>query len=909
MNFESFFTAATGNEPYLWQCRLADGEQKECSNSEFRNNDEVALDLLSKTEPARCQSRLIDIPTGLGKTAGVILAWLWNRVVRQGNDWPRRLVYCLPMRTLVEQTTDHIEKWIASLLDKADALGLHDSTISDLEWLQLNSPIVLMGGEDPDREWDLWPEKPAILTGTQDMLLSRALNRGYGMSRYRWPMHYALLNNDSLWVMDEIQLMGAGLASTTQLEGFRNTVRELGSFRCHSWWMSATIRPQWLKTVDMPEQLLTAHPLKLTGAEKSDGSRVEALRTAPKIILRAPVDSGSNKLKEVAHFIMKEHSSIGLNLVVLNTVQRARELHRELRKIQKSDSPDLLLIHSQFRPADRQHVLNEIRGDSPGRIVVSTQVIEAGVDISAHTLFTELAPWSSLVQRFGRCNRWLLHGQHQYDDSRIFWFDLPDEKDSLPYHAESTTAAKDRLTLLVDAAIQNLEKVESPDADHPEFRHVIRRKDLLDLFDTTPDLAGADLDIDRFIRDTDDSHVQVFWREWLDGPKRSPDENESPSAVQSAPHRNELCPVSIGDFKKFIKKEGPAWRWDPLNRKWQKISDREIYPGQTYLLHTGQGGYNQSDNKILIPTGWTGDPKSKVSPLAVPDKECPLIRDNEAYDADQASSAYHWKTVAHHTDEVCMEAEKITNALQNELTTMSASLDIPVTDILWESARWHDWGKAHPAFQSKLKLNQVEMDYQSGPFAKAPPSAWIQGTIRAKQSEGDNRRPHFRHELASALAVLLPDSGFSKLNGEHRDLVAYLIAAHHGKVRLSIRSMPDEWQPPKDNNGKDRRFARGVWDYDQLPATDLGCGTISNPVSLCLEPMELGLGESEPFLNQPSWTERCLNLRNKLGVFTLAYLELLLRAADGRASKMSPGENASIKTSEHSGGEAQNEHR
>jgi hypothetical protein len=48
------------------------------------------------------------------------------------------------------------------------------------------------------------------------MLLSRALNRGYGMSRYRWPMHFGLLNNDCLWVMDEVQLMGSGLTTSLQ---------------------------------------------------------------------------------------------------------------------------------------------------------------------------------------------------------------------------------------------------------------------------------------------------------------------------------------------------------------------------------------------------------------------------------------------------------------------------------------------------------------------------------------------------------------------------------------------------------------------------------------------------------------------------------------------------------------------
>ncbi len=38
-------------------------------------------------------------------------------------------------------------------------------------------------------------------------------------------------------------------------------------------------------------------------------------------------------------------------------------------------------------------------------IVIATQAVEAGVDVSARLLITELAPWSSLVQRMGRCNR------------------------------------------------------------------------------------------------------------------------------------------------------------------------------------------------------------------------------------------------------------------------------------------------------------------------------------------------------------------------------------------------------------------------------------------------------------------------------------------------------------------------
>jgi CRISPR-associated endonuclease/helicase Cas3 len=46
---------------------------------------------------------ILRIPTGLGKTAGVVLAWMYKQI-EQNPKTPRRLVYCLPMRTLVEQT-------------------------------------------------------------------------------------------------------------------------------------------------------------------------------------------------------------------------------------------------------------------------------------------------------------------------------------------------------------------------------------------------------------------------------------------------------------------------------------------------------------------------------------------------------------------------------------------------------------------------------------------------------------------------------------------------------------------------------------------------------------------------------------------------------------------------------------
>jgi CRISPR-associated endonuclease/helicase Cas3 len=81
------------------------------------------------------------------------------------------------MRTLVIQTAEMARCWARRLMGKG--------------FIQSCSVHVLMGGEQAD-SWDLYPEKNAIIVGTQDMLLSRLLNRGYGMIRYRWPMHFGL---------------------------------------------------------------------------------------------------------------------------------------------------------------------------------------------------------------------------------------------------------------------------------------------------------------------------------------------------------------------------------------------------------------------------------------------------------------------------------------------------------------------------------------------------------------------------------------------------------------------------------------------------------------------------------------------------------------------------------------------
>jgi CRISPR-associated endonuclease/helicase Cas3 len=111
------------------------------------------------------------------------------------------------------------------------------------------------------------------------------------------------------------------------------------------------------------------------------------------------------------------------------------------------------------------------------------------------------------------------------------------------------------------------------------------------------------------------------------------------------------------------------------------------------------------------------------------------------------------------------------------------------------------------------------------------------------------------------------------LDENERWLALYLIAAHHGKVRLSIGAMPEEFPIPDDDR---IGFASGVWDGDRLPAVELGENVRTDQVELSLRPMQLG--------GNTSWTGQVLGLVKRFGPFRLAYLESLIRAADCRAT-------------------------
>jgi len=886
LSYDQFFREAFGPEPFHYQCRLA----------------------LEESLPS-----LVNVPTGAGKTAAVLGAWLWRRLKNPASVG-RRLIYCLPMRTLVEQTVKVAAEAVNRL--RAASPQLFEKDPKRFE------PYVLMGGDVTD-EWDSYPERECILIGTQDMLLSRALNRGYAMSRFRWPVHFGLLNNDCLWVLDEVQLMGSGLATSMQLQAFR---RLFGSFgKVQTIWMSATIEPDWLKTVDADLKQDARGEFLLDLAAETAQTLHDVMQ-AKKVIQKAKAKAGDTA--KLAKEVVGEHEKRkkrSRTLVVVNTVRRAVELHAaiiaEMQKKRLGKEP--ILIHSRFRPNDRKQRINELlkEPDEGGTIIVSTQVIEAGIDVSARTLFTELAPWPSLVQRFGRCNR-----RGKDDDATTFWIDVPTGgKNSLaaPYDEKDMKLARDVLKELDSKDVGPMALKQYADSLSIEKRaslfqyehiYVIRQHDLHGLFSTEPDLAGGYTDISMFVRNIErESDVYLYWRKFKD----------SPSPEDPPPDRNELCSVRFYQLKDLLGQKGVAWQWNSEVGKWEPKRANEIRPGMTLLLATSQGGYHKD-------FGWTGKAVDKPQDLsqtneALSDPETAKPQESLS---DELPSQTDWLTVPDHLRDTKAEAVDLIGKLQFE-----GGLWIRCSSSVIKGAWWHDVGKTISRWQRAgwkyiedsinkareflnacpdsaaadfvreflKKLESLSAD--SDQWAKFPDIKYdLKGSKlpantqkQIKRALNVSFRPGLRHEAASALAAW--KEWQRKVEG-WTALAVYLVACHHGKVRTVLRST---------RSGND---VFGIESGDELPPLT---EWLPSQMPLDLRPKVFGaVGEWDDSQNlylaeMPSWVEMVAELLGpelpddpephgaipksepcKLGPFRLAFLEALIRAADVRASRQ-PG--------------------
>ncbi len=387
-DFGAFHAAVhVGKLPFAWQQRLLEQIVRE-----------------------KAWPHVLDLPTGTGKTTCIDIALfaLALDATNQGAErWcPRRIAMVVDRRIVVDQVAERGRSILRALLTSTDPVVMEVTQRLCSLARKGEEPLgvfTLRGGMPKDDGWARTPDQPLVIASTVDQVGSRMLMQGYGVSQGMKPVHAGLLANDTLLLLDEVHLS----------EPFRQTLDQLARLRTR-------FSDSGVKT-RFAHAFLSATPgagattsFALLDHEKKPNSPLGPRLHASKPTRLVEVDDRTALEKacvDQAKDLLERHRTIA---VVVNRVASASEIARQLAKTLGTDVT-VTLLTGRMRPLDRDDVLRELRpavqtgrtrsDDSPKRVIVGTQCIEAGADFDFDALVTEAASLDSLRQRFGRVDR------------------------------------------------------------------------------------------------------------------------------------------------------------------------------------------------------------------------------------------------------------------------------------------------------------------------------------------------------------------------------------------------------------------------------------------------------------------------------------------------------------------------
>ena len=491
--FDDEFATLTGFAPFPWQRRLF-----QC----LANGDIPAA---------------LDLPTGLGKTS-VMTIWLIARA--HGANLPRRLVYVVDRRAVVDQATEEAEKLRGALDGQARHFSALDNNAAvearmsaaelkrrlGLEHNQKLAISTLRGAFADNREWLIDPSVPAIIVGTVDMIGSRLLFEGYGASRRMRPYQAGFLGIDALMVLDEAHLAPPFAHLLRTIEQGRS-LRPAGQAdrallpRFVFLPLSATLREARTDEQERP-------PFRLEQEDRQCDPRIKKRLDARKALRLEPLkkQNPDRQLAEAA-WALAQKDDKPYRVVVFCTRRDKRDkeddgsgpsvqgVKEEIEKLAKGDRksgraatdihPPELLVGAR-RVWEREAAAQCLRklgflgtANAPEKpaFLLATSAGEVGVDIDADHMVSDLAAWERMVQRLGRVNR---RGEGAADIA-VFWSE-PTIKD-----ANKPTAMEKRasIALASKSIIESLPAINdaydaSSGALH-ELAQTARRDDALNL--------------------------------------------------------------------------------------------------------------------------------------------------------------------------------------------------------------------------------------------------------------------------------------------------------------------------------------------------------------------------------------------------------------------------------------------
>jgi len=516
-DFEEFFEALWGFEPFPWQSAL------------MRR-------VVEKGWP-----ETLDVPTSSGKTAAIDIA-LYHLALEactskppEDRKAPRRIIFTIDRRLVVDDAHTRACKIRDRLVQAPPGSILAEvaqflRTIAGSEAEPLKV-LRLRGGVPREKVFIDNPMQPAIILSTVDQVGSRLLFRGYGISPKTRPMHAALLGMDSLIILDEAHLS----------RPFEETLDWIRRYQSHAWAEMMVGRPNIMVRMTATPSKET-EPLLQAGdwTHPVLGSRLCCSKPAKLVAVHGDKEKPEDTRLKLAETIvaqarsLKPASGCPVVGVVVNRVATARQVFENLReKEDGSDTEaDAVLLIGRARPLDKDALvhkyLNRMKAgrkdeDNPKPLyVVATQTVEVGADLDFDALVTESAALDALRQRFGRLNRL---GRHDVANAAIVHVDYGRSKITDPIYGDALNATWKWLSQaagrkkVIDFGIQDMGAMLSQAGDVTEMLTPKKRAPLLlpahmDMLVQTNPAPAVEPEIAPYLHgpSTEYEDVQVSWR-------------------------------------------------------------------------------------------------------------------------------------------------------------------------------------------------------------------------------------------------------------------------------------------------------------------------------------------------------------------------------------------------------------
>ncbi|MCU4750047.1 type I-U CRISPR-associated helicase/endonuclease Cas3 [Streptomyces sp. G-5] len=596
----------------------------------------------------------LDIPTGLGKTS-LIDIWVfllaWQALRGEPRTVPLRLFFVVDRRLVVDQTHTHAQH-LAQRLTQAKPGSVLAKVAAGLATLSGGNPLEVVrmrGGVDWASRWLSSPAQPAVVTATVDQYGSRLLFRGYGVSPRMRPIDAALCGMDALLAVDEAHIALPLLTTAADCAAYQSLTTEPG------------LAGRELKVVSLSATTSPAEGrarFSLPDADRTHPVARPRLQAQRRLTL---LDAGVAK-KSTEAFATAAGKSLDALLeaarrpvvgVIANTIAAARAAHQRLQ--QRKDI-DLLLVTGRTRAADRDLLLNGpllqelLAGPNPHRerplVVVATQTIEVGWDISLGAMFTEVPSADALIQRLGRVDRRGDYGHAPVIVARTHITAKPEEESRIPVYGAAAARTWEWLTSktsTIKPGDPTLAGALGPgvglEVNPTTLPGLLEGVDLAAMTASRPDIPAVhatllsswtrtspepvpDQEVHPFLHgmDTTPPDVQVIWRADLPAPPRGgstsfpalPGPHARESVAIPAAHLRRLLtgdhsPVMLSDLEQQPDREAPVpgqrrpltvpiMRWfsdESGASSWQHITTvQEVVPGGTYMLPSALGGHD-----------------------------------------------------------------------------------------------------------------------------------------------------------------------------------------------------------------------------------------------------------------------------------------------------------------------------